>query len=227
MCPAQHPGPQLHRANLVDEPGTGLRFTARPVLRAADPGGPLPNTWGIDPERRKSAPKPPAKPPSGAPAWPPSTPGRPPRGDPSGVALARHRSRSKAVGVTLARVQARAAGLGVARVVWLVSVDPYGGAYPTGSAACSGTMIWPANYVIDVVSVTGQWPTEWAGHAGACRTCRSWGNRFRPRPGRTARQHNRAANTAHPRARYRRCLDRALITSQCVVFPGVDIPQSS
>ena len=50
------------------------------------------------------------------------------------VALARHRSGSKATGVTLARVQARAAGLGTPRVVWLVSIDPYGGAYPSGES---------------------------------------------------------------------------------------------
>ena len=99
------------------------------------------------------------------------------------VALARHRSRSKAVAVTLARVQARTAGLGTARVVWLVSIDPYGGAYPTGSAACSGTMIWPANYVIDVVSVTGQWLTEWAGHVRGVPDLPVLGKQLPPRAG--------------------------------------------
>ncbi len=99
------------------------------------------------------------------------------------VALARHRSGSKAVGVTLARVQARTPGLGTARVVWLVSIDPYGGAYPTGSVACSGTMIWPANYVIDVVSVTGRWLTEWAGHVRGVPELPVLGKRLPPRAG--------------------------------------------
>ncbi len=99
------------------------------------------------------------------------------------VALARHRSGSKAVAVTLARVQAPAAGLGTARVVWLVSIDPYGGAYPTGSAACSGTMIWPANYVIDVVSVTGRWLHEWAGHVRGVPDLPVLGKQLLPRAG--------------------------------------------
>lgn len=99
------------------------------------------------------------------------------------VALARHRSGSKAVGVTLARAQARAPGLGTARVVWLVSIDPYGGAYPTGSAACSGTMIWPANYVVDVVSVTGEWLTEWVGHVRGVPDLPVLGKQLPPRAG--------------------------------------------
>lgn len=99
------------------------------------------------------------------------------------VALAHHRSGSKAVGVTLARVQARTAGLGTARVVWLVSIDPYGGAYPTGRTACSGTMIWPVNYVIDVVSVTGRWLHEWAGHVRGVPELPVLGKQLPPRAG--------------------------------------------
>jgi hypothetical protein len=99
------------------------------------------------------------------------------------VALARHRSGSKAIGVTLARVQARVAGLGTPRVVWLVSIDPYGGAYPIGKTACSGTMIWPANYVIDVVSVTGQWLTEWTGHVRGVPELPVLGKKLLPRAG--------------------------------------------
>jgi hypothetical protein len=114
------------------------------------------------------------------------------------VALSRHRSGSKAVGVTVARVQAPAAGLGTPRVVWLVSVDPYGGEYPTGSTACSGAVIWPANYVIDVVGVTGRWLARWPVTCGACRSCRSWGNRFRPGTGRCARRRSRAASAPGP-----------------------------
>jgi hypothetical protein len=68
-------------------------------------------------------------------------------------------------------------------VVWLVSIDPYGGAYPTGSAACSGTMIWPANYVIDVVSVTGRWLTEWVGHVRGVPDLPVLGKQLPPRAG--------------------------------------------
>jgi hypothetical protein len=99
------------------------------------------------------------------------------------VALSRHRSGSKAVGVTLARVQAPAAGLGAPRVVWLVSIDPYGGEYPTGSTACSGAVIWPANYVIDVVSVTGRWLARWAGHVRGVPELPVLGKQLPPRHG--------------------------------------------
>jgi hypothetical protein len=100
-----------------------------------------------------------------------------------GVALARHRPRSQALGVTVARVQAHAAGLGKPRVVWLVSVDPYGGEYPAGSTACSGAVIWPANYVIDVVRVTGRWLARWAGHVRGVPELPVLGKQLPPRHG--------------------------------------------
>jgi hypothetical protein len=77
------------------------------------------------------------------------------------VALAQHRPGSKVLGVTLARVQGHLIGFEQARIVWLVSVDPYGGAYGSGGPAC-GT----DNFVIEVIDpATGKWIMGSAGRA--------------------------------------------------------------
>jgi hypothetical protein len=77
------------------------------------------------------------------------------------AALAQHRPGSKVLGVTLARVEGHRIGFARAKAVWLVSVDPYGGAYGTGGPACGAD-----NFVIEIIDpATGRWITGAAGRA--------------------------------------------------------------
>lgn len=77
------------------------------------------------------------------------------------AALAQHRPGSKVLGVTLARVRGHLIGAPQARVVWLVSVDPYGGGYGAGGPPCGAD-----NYVIEVINpATGKWIMGAAGRA--------------------------------------------------------------
>jgi hypothetical protein len=95
------------------------------------------------------------------------------------VALAQHRPGSKVLGVTLARVRGRLAGLARARVVWLASVDPYGGEYGAGGPPCGAD-----NSVIEVIDpATGKWIMGSAGKAPGVRPLPVLGPRPRLSPG--------------------------------------------
>jgi hypothetical protein len=95
------------------------------------------------------------------------------------VALAQHRPGSKVLGVTLARVRGHLIGSAQARVVWLVSVDPYGGGYGAGGAPCGAD-----NFVIEVINpATGKWIMGSAGKAPGVPPLPVLGPRPRPSPG--------------------------------------------
>jgi hypothetical protein len=71
------------------------------------------------------------------------------------TALAQEPGGSKILGLTLARVKGFGFGSDMSRyqLAWLVSVDPYGGAYGAGGPACGRV-----NYVVELVDAgTGRW----------------------------------------------------------------------
>jgi hypothetical protein len=71
------------------------------------------------------------------------------------TALAQEPRGSKVLGLTLARVKGFGFGSDMSRyqLAWLVSVDPYGGAYGAGGPACGRV-----SYVVELVDPgTGQW----------------------------------------------------------------------
>jgi hypothetical protein len=71
------------------------------------------------------------------------------------TALAHEPQRSQILGLSLAQVKGFGFGSDMSRsqLAWLVSVDPYGGAYAAGGPACGRL-----NYVVELVDAgTGQW----------------------------------------------------------------------
>jgi hypothetical protein len=112
------------------------------------------------------------------------------------VALAQYQPGSTVLGVTLARVQGRAMGFARARLVWLVSVDPYGGKYRSGGGLGAGSLSCGAdNFVIEVIDpATGKWIMGSAGRAPGLPPLPVLGRRPRlPRGG-----HCRAARSVVP-----------------------------
>jgi hypothetical protein len=108
------------------------------------------------------------------------------------AALAQHRPGSKVLGVTLARVRGHLIGFAQARVVWLVSVDPYGGGYGAGGPPCGAE-----NFVIEVIDpATGKWIMGSAGRAPGIPPLPVLGPRPRPSPG----EHCQDAAPVHRRS---------------------------
>ena len=81
------------------------------------------------------------------------------------AALAQQPHGSQVLGMTLARVQGAGPGFRQPRLTWLVSVDPFGGAYGAGGPPCGADDF----YVAFVDPVTGKWIMATAGTAPGLR----------------------------------------------------------
>ena len=81
------------------------------------------------------------------------------------AALVQQSRGSEVLGVTLARVQGAGPDLRQPRLMWLVSVDPFGGAYGSGGPPCGADDF----YVAFVDPGSGKWVMAMAGSAPGLR----------------------------------------------------------
>jgi hypothetical protein len=95
------------------------------------------------------------------------------------TALAQQPRGSKVLGMTLARIRGPGPGFHQSRLTWLVSVDPYGGAFSVNGPACGMD-----NFVVEFVDpVNGTWLMAMTGAAPGLRPLPALGPKPTVAPG--------------------------------------------